>query len=64
MKALGRQELMNALIVTIRNAIGVFAARNEGTTPRLLLGIKHLPFSCRQGLAQIHDQVGHLLVSR
>jgi hypothetical protein len=38
---------MNALIVTIRNAIGILAARYEGVTPRVLLGIKPAPFSCR-----------------
>jgi len=64
MKALDSQELMNALIVMIGDAIDVFATRQKGTTPRVLFGIKHPLFSCRQGLAQIHDQIGHLLVAR
>ena len=42
MKALDSQEL----IVTIGDAIDVFATRQNGTTPRVLLGIKHLLFSC------------------
>ena len=46
-KALDGQELMNALIVTIRNAIGILAARYEGMTPPVLLGIKPAPFFCR-----------------
>lgn len=55
---------MNALIVTIGDAIGVLTARYEGLTPRVLLGIKPAPFLCRQGVVQNPDQVGHLLVAR
>lgn len=63
-KAPDSQELMNALIETIGDAIGVLAAGPKRTAPSVLLGIKQPPFSCRQGVAQIHDQIGHLLVAR